>query len=100
MQLAVRQLPTPPDHVLIDGRVLPDLPHPQKTFVKGDREIYSIAAASIVAKVYRDRLMTALHEHYPQYGFAQHMGYGTAAHREAIRQFGPCPAHRKSFRLL
>lgn len=100
MQLAVRQLPTPPDHVLIDGRVLPDLPHPQTTFIKGDREIYSIAAASIVAKVYRDRLMTALHEHYPQYGFAKHMGYGTAAHREAIRQFGPCPAHRKSFRLL
>ena len=100
MRLALRQLPTPPNHVLIDGRSLPNLPHPQTTFIKGDRDIYSIAAASVVAKVYRDRLMTALHERYPHYGFAKHMGYGTAAHREAIRQFGPCPAHRRSFRLL
>jgi ribonuclease HII len=100
MRLALSQLPTVPDHILIDGRSLPDLSPPQTTFIKGDRDVYSIAAASIVAKVYRDRLMTALHERYPQYGFARHMGYGTAAHREAIRQFGPCPAHRKSFRLL
>jgi ribonuclease HII len=100
MRLALAQLPTPPDHVLIDGRSLPDLPQPQTTFIKGDRDIYSIAAASVVAKVYRDRLMRALHERYPHYGFARHMGYGTVAHREAIRQFGPCPAHRKSFRLL
>lgn len=100
MRLALAQLPTAPEHVLIDGRSLPDLSCPQTTVVKGDRDIYSIAAASIVAKVYRDRLMTALHEQYPHYGFARHMGYGTTAHREAIRQFGPCPAHRKSFRLL
>jgi ribonuclease HII len=100
MRLALNQLPTLPDHILIDGRALPDLPQPQTTFIKGDRDVYTIAAASIVAKVYRDRLMTALHERYPQYGFARHMGYGTAAHREAIRQFGPCPAHRRSFRLL
>jgi ribonuclease HII len=100
MRLALNQLPTSPDHVLIDGRALSDLPYPQTTFIKGDRDIYSIAAASIVAKVYRDRLMMTLHERYPQYGFARHMGYGTVAHREAIRQFGPCPAHRKSFRLL
>jgi ribonuclease HII len=100
MRLALAQLPTPPDHVLIDGRSLSDLPQPQTTFIKGDRDIYSIAAASVVAKVYRDRLMRALHERYPHYGFARHMGYGTVAHREAIRQFGPCPAHRKSFRLL
>jgi ribonuclease HII len=100
MRLALSQLPTFPDHILIDGRALPDLPQPQTTFIKGDRDVYSIAAASIVAKVYRDRLMTALHECYPQYGFARHMGYGTVAHREAIRQFGPCPAHRRSFRLL
>ena len=100
MRLAITQLPTPPDHVLIDGRTLPELPYPQTTFIKGDRDIYTIAAASIVAKVYRDRLMAELHECYPQYGFAKHMGYGTAAHREAIRQFGPCSAHRRSFRLL
>lgn len=100
MRLALAQLPISPDHVLIDGRALADLPYPQTTFIKGDRDIYSIAAASIVAKEYRDRLMVALHERYPHYGFAKHMGYGTAAHREAIRQFGPCPAHRRSFRLL
>ncbi|MGE0683564.1 MAG: ribonuclease HII [Candidatus Binatia bacterium] len=100
MRLALNQLPILPDHVLIDGRSLPGLPQSQTTFIKGDRDIYSIAAASIVAKVHRDRLMTALHECYPQYGFARHMGYGTSAHREAIRQFGPCPAHRKSFRLV
>lgn len=99
MRLALEQLPTPPDYVLIDGRALPDLPQPQTTFIKGDRDVYSIAAASIVAKVYRDRLMVVLHERYPQYGFARHMGYGTVAHREAIRQFGPCPAHRRSFKL-
>lgn len=100
MRLALSQLPNFPDHVLIDGRALPGLPQPQTTFIKGDRDVYSIAAASIVAKVYRDRLMAALHERYPQYGFARHMGYGTVAHREAIRQFGPCPAHRRSFKLV
>lgn len=100
MRLALAQLPISPDHVLIDGRALADLLYPQTTFIKGDRDVYSIAAASIVAKEYRDRLMVALHERYPHYGFAKHMGYGTAAHREAIRQFGPCPAHRRSFRLL
>lgn len=100
MRLALAQLPHFPEHVLIDGRTLPDLPYPQTTFIKGDRDIYSIAAASIVAKVYRDRLMLSLHEKYPQYGFAKHRGYGTVAHRAALREFGPCPAHRRSFRLL
>jgi ribonuclease HII len=100
MRLALARLPILPEHVLIDGRSLSDLPYLQTTFIKGDRDIYTIAAASIVAKVYRDRLMTALHDLYPHYGFAKHMGYGTAAHREAIRQFGPCPAHRRSFQLL
>jgi len=100
MRLAITDLPALPDHVLIDGRALPELPYPQTTFIKGDRDIYTIAAASIVAKVHRDRLMKELHERYPQYGFAKHMGYGTAAHREALRQYGPCPAHRRSFRLL
>ncbi len=100
MRLAVEQLPVTPEHVLIDGRSLSDLPYAQTSFIKGDRDVYSIAAASIVAKVYRDRLMVALDKLYPEYGFARHMGYGTAAHRAALRQFGPCPIHRRSFRLL
>ncbi len=100
MRLAVEQLPMTPEHVLVDGRSLRDLPCAQTSFIKGDRDVYSIAAASIVAKVYRDRLMVALDKLYPEYGFARHMGYGTAAHRAALRQFGPCPIHRRSFRLL
>ncbi len=100
MRLALTQLAVTPEHVLIDGRSLKDLSIPQTTFIKGDRDIYSIAAASIVAKVYRDRLMLSLDVQYPGYGFARHMGYGTPAHREAIRKLGPCPVHRRSFRLL
>jgi ribonuclease HII len=100
MRLAVEQLPVTPEHVLIDGRSLRDLPCAQTSFIKGDRDVYSIAAASIVAKVYRDRLMAELDKLYPDYGFARHMGYGTAAHRAALRQFGPCPIHRRSFRLI
>jgi ribonuclease HII len=100
MRLALNQLSVIPEHVLIDGRSLADLPCPQSSFVKGDRDVYSIAAASIVAKVYRDRLMHAFDQLYPEYGFARHMGYGTVAHRAALRQFGPCPIHRRSFRLL
>ncbi len=100
MHLAISQLPQMPEHVLIDGRPLSDLPYPHTAFVKGDRTVYTIAAASIVAKVYRDRLMTELDKHYPQYGFAQHMGYSTPAHRTALRRLGPSPVHRRSFRLL
>ena len=100
MRLAVARLPTPPDHVVLDGRRLPDCPFPQTSFPKGDRDVYSIAAASIIAKTYRDRLMADLDRRYPEYGFARHKGYATAAHREAIRRCGPCPAHRRSFRLL
>jgi len=100
MRLALDHLPVRPEHVLIDGRLLPDCPIPQSTFKKGDRDIYSIAAASIIAKTHRDRLMLELDQRYPQYGFARHRGYGTAAHREALRTYGPCPAHRRSFRLL
>jgi ribonuclease HII len=100
MRLALEQLSTTPEHALIDGRSLSGLPCPHTAIIKGDRDIYSIAAASIVAKVYRDRLMTVLDQLYPQYGFARHMGYATTAHRAALRRFGPCPAHRQSFRLL
>jgi ribonuclease HII len=100
MRLALQQLRVTPEHVLIDGRSRVNLPCAQSSFIKGDRDVYSIAAASIVAKVYRDRLMVALDKLYPEYGFARHMGYSTVAHRAALRQFGPCPVHRRSFRLL
>lgn len=100
MRLALMQLSMTPEHVLIDGRSLKDLSCPQSTFIKGDRDVYSIAAASIVAKVYRDTLMMQLSKQYPEYGFSRHMGYGTPAHREALRKFGPSPVHRRSFRLL
>jgi ribonuclease HII len=100
MRLALEHLPLFPEHVLVDGRSLKNLPCPCSTFIKGDREVYSIAAASIIAKVFRDRLMINLDQRYPEYGFARHMGYGTVAHREAIRRFGPSPVHRQSFRLL
>ncbi len=100
MRFALEQLPVFPEHVLVDGRSLKDLPCPCSAFIKGDRDVYSIAAASIIAKVFRDRLMIDLDQRYPEYGFARHMGYGTVAHREAIRRFGPTPIHRRSFRLL
>ncbi len=100
MRLAVERLSVPPQQVLVDGRPIPDLTCPQTTFIKGDRDIFSIAAASIIAKVHRDRLMTELDSRYPHYGFARHKGYGTVAHRAVLREYGPCPAHRRSFRLL
>ncbi len=100
MRLALDALSTFPEHVLVDGRALKNLPCPCSVFIKGDRDVYSIAAASIIAKVYRDRLMIDLDRQYPEYGFARHMGYGTVAHRDALRRFGPAPVHRRSFRLL
>jgi ribonuclease HII len=100
MRLAVQRLSLVPQHVLVDGRAIPDLVLPQTRFVGGDRTVYSIAAASILAKVYRDRLMLGLDARYPHYGFARHKGYGTARHREALRRFGPSPVHRRSFNLL
>ncbi len=84
------------DFLLIDFLTL-NLPLPQKGIVKGDRYSLSIAAASIVAKVTRDRLMTELAATYPAYGFERHKGYGTAAHCQALNQFGPCAEHRRSF---
>ena len=86
-----------PQLVLVDGNRLPQLAMPAETVVKGDATSASIAAASILAKVSRDRTLYALDEQYPQYGFAKHKGYGTKAHCEAILQYGPCPAHRPSF---
>ena len=98
MRTAVAQLTPPPDYLLIDGRIrLTTLNIPQQAIIRGDSQSLSIAAASIIAKVTRDRLMAALDSQYPHYGFAQHKGYGTEMHRQAIAEFGPCPQHRYSF---
>lgn len=94
---AILSLPQRPHLVLIDGRHPADVPVPQLVIVDGDATCAAVAAASIVAKVTRDRLMAALAARYPQYGFDAHKGYGTRAHAEAIRRFGITPAHRRSF---
>jgi ribonuclease HII len=100
MRRAVEALPSPPDHVLVDARTIPGLAMPQNAFSKGDGINFSIAAASIVAKTYRDRLMEEMEEKYPGYGFLRHKGYGTAEHQDAIRRLGPSPVHRLSFGLI
>lgn len=97
MRRAILALPTLPDFALIDGNMARNMPIPTKTVIKGDALSASIAAASILAKVTRDRLCEEDDKNYPEYGFAKHKGYGTAAHMAAIRTFGPTPIHRKSF---
>ena len=94
---AVFALDPQPQQVLIDAVHLDRLPMPSLSMIKGDAKSASIAAASIVAKVRRDRLMDEYDKLYPQYGFAQHKGYGTAQHVAALREYGPCPIHRRSF---
>lgn len=98
MVQAVESLPLSPDFILIDGNQPLHFPVPQKPIRKGDRICNSIAAASIVAKVTRDRLMFECHQKYPQYNFTKHKGYGTEEHRKAIERFGVCDLHRKTFR--
>lgn len=97
MKRAVEGLSLRPDLVLIDGNRAPELELPTKTIIKGDSLSASIAAASILAKVERDRLMKKLSEKYPSYGFEKHKGYGTKMHVEAIKKHGPAEIHRKSF---
>ncbi len=97
MKLALDQLVPRAEHVLVDGLGIKWLPYPQTALVQGDARSYSIAAASVLAKVTRDRLMLEYERQYPGYGFAEHKGYGTPQHLEAIRQRGPCPIHRRSF---
>jgi len=100
MIVAVQNLPSPPDFILIDGIHGLRLPIPQKTLPKGDQRCDSIAAASIVAKVTRDRMMMEYHARYPQYDFAKHKGYGTQKHLRAIKTYGVCELHRKTFRRV
>ena len=97
MRRAVEQLALTPDYLLIDGLDTIEWPCRQKAVVKGDATSVSIAAASILAKVYRDRLIVELDGQYPGYGLAQHKGYGTAAHMEALARLGPTPMHRKNY---
>lgn len=100
MEMAVGDLSITPDFLLIDGPHSIGLPICQQAIPKGDTRCLSIAAASIVAKVTRDRLMEAYHDKYPEYNFAQHKGYGTKEHLQAIHKYGCCPIHRRSFKTI
>jgi ribonuclease HII len=97
MNAALDQLTPKPQHALIDGLQIKWLPYPQTALVEGDAKSYSIAAASVLAKVTRDRLMIDYDRQYPGYGFAEHKGYGTPQHLAAIEERGACPIHRRSF---
>jgi len=100
MRRAVEALPRVPQHVLVDARTIPGVDVPQNMFNKGDGINFSIAAASIVAKTVRDRMMEALDAEYPGYGFASHKGYSTPEHREALLRLGPSAVHRMSFPVI
>lgn len=97
MVRALRQLEEQADHVLVDGLPVKAIPTRQTALIKGDSKSYSIAAASILAKVTRDQIMRKYDRKFPQYGFAQHKGYPTRAHLEALKKWGPCRIHRRSF---
>jgi ribonuclease HII len=97
MRRAVEQLPLGPDFLLIDGRDVIDWECPQQAIIHGDAISFSIAAASVLAKVYRDRLLVELDREFPGYGLARHKGYGSPAHLAALQRLGPTPLHRKSF---
>jgi len=98
MKKAVEALPRLPDFLLVDGKFTVPMPLPQQALVKGDSRSASIAAASIVAKVTRDELMEEYHARFPIYNFRKHKGYPTAEHRQAVRDHGPSPIHRRSFK--
>ncbi|MCX6718564.1 MAG: ribonuclease HII [Candidatus Staskawiczbacteria bacterium] len=95
MKKAIKNLK--PDYLLLDGNFKIKIDLPQRSIIKGDQKVISISAASIIAKVTRDKIMQKYHKKYPNYGFDQHKGYGTKAHIEKLRKFGACPIHRKSF---
>ncbi|MGA1826437.1 MAG: ribonuclease HII [bacterium] len=99
MRSAICQLSIEPDFILVDGRApIPNLKIKQLAKIKGDKHCYCIAAASILAKVTRDRIMLKMHEKFPAYNFAKHKGYGTSEHLYALKRYGPCAIHRKSFK--
>ncbi len=100
MTRALDHLTVTPDYLLIDALTLPGLPMPQKALIRGDDLSQTIAAASVIAKVTRDRLMLEYDRLYPEYHFRSHKGYGTAEHLEALGRFGPCPIHRMTFRRV
>lgn len=100
MQQALDQLEPRPQHVLVDGLRIHWLPYPQTALVQGDARSYSIAAASVLAKVTRDRAMREFDRQYPGYGFSEHKGYGTPQHLAALQRLGPSPIHRRSFSPL
>lgn len=98
MKKAIGSIKNKPQFLMIDGSIkMPNCSIAQQVYVKGDERVLAIAAASIIAKVERDRLMIDFHKQYPQYGFDQHKGYGTKSHIERLKQYGPCPIHRLSF---
>ena len=99
MEEAVSELSVSPDYLLIDGRNPLSLAIPQEAIIKGDTRSISIASASIVAKVSRDKIMEIYHRQFPQYNFVRNKGYGTEEHRRAISEHGPCKIHRRSFRI-
>jgi ribonuclease HII len=99
MEEAVSRLTVPADYLLIDGRDTINLPIPQQAVIKGDSRSISVASASIIAKVTRDRIMNEYHRIYPEYNFQKHKGYGTREHREAIRKHGLSQIHRQSFKV-
>ncbi|MBN2202401.1 ribonuclease HII [bacterium] len=99
MREALASLSPEPRHIIVDGRPIPRASTPQTAVIRGDARCFSVAAASIIAKVTRDRLMAEYDRSYPQYGFARHKGYGTRLHVDAIRSHGLCPIHRRTFRI-
>lgn len=100
MAMAVNGLDVRPEALLVDGNQPVPVSIPQKTVIRGDSRSFSIAAASVIAKVFRDEFMKELHAKYPQYEFDRHKGYATAVHLEALRRHGPSPVHRKTFRRV
>ncbi len=97
MEQALRQLSPPPDFLILDATRLPNVMIEQRMVIKGDGLCMSVAAASVLAKVTRDRLMVEAHRRFPEYGFQAHKGYGTAEHLRCLRRYGPCVLHRRSF---
>lgn len=99
MKQAVSLLKIKPDFILIDGNlIIPNSSYKQKAIIRGDEQVFSIAIASIIAKVTRDRIMKEMHKKYPEYGFDRHKGYGTKFHMECLKKYGASPIHRRSFK--